>query len=141
MEAACWILSQSLRISLKPKFLSFFSRGLDLRITPSLSLPRAPHIPPSRLKISVAPPADALFFDFLPSKLHSKFYIEKNSKTNRKNAEQMRKSMILAVPKGSQTVSKTIANRCPKKHVIFETSCDRFLQHLKPRNLENINFP
>ena len=33
----------------KPKMLSFKSLGLDLRITPSLSLPRAPHIPPGRL--------------------------------------------------------------------------------------------
>ena len=32
----------------KPKLLSFKSLGLDLRITPSLSLPRAPHIPPGR---------------------------------------------------------------------------------------------
>ena len=34
----------------KPKLLSFKSLGLDLRITPSLSLPRAPHIPPGRPK-------------------------------------------------------------------------------------------
>ena len=79
----------------------------------------------------------AFFSIFCPSKLHSTYYIEKNQT----NAGKIGKSMIFALPKRSQTVSKTIANRCPKKHVIFEASCDRFLQHLKPRNLENINFP
>ena len=35
----------------KPKLLSFKSLGLDLRITPSLSLPRALRIPPGRPQI------------------------------------------------------------------------------------------
>ena len=49
----------------KPQLLSFKSLGLDIRITPSLSLPRATHIPPGRPKIDDRPLSDALFFDFL----------------------------------------------------------------------------
>ena len=67
--AACWILNQLgfvkyWPISMKPNWSSSKSRPRP-RITPSLSLPRASHIPPGRPKISVRPPADALFFDFL----------------------------------------------------------------------------
>ena len=58
--------SKSWPKTIKPKLLSFKSLGLDLRITPSLSLPRATHIPPGRPKISGKSPADALFFDFRP---------------------------------------------------------------------------
>ena len=49
----------------KPKLLSFKSLGLDLRITPPLSLPRAPHIPPGRPQDVHLIVLLAKFFEFL----------------------------------------------------------------------------
>ena len=48
----------------KPKMLSFKSLGLDLRISPSLSLPRAPHIPPGRPKNVVTSDVGTSKLDF-----------------------------------------------------------------------------
>ena len=57
--------------------LSFKSLGLDLRITPSLSLPRATLIPPGRAKKAVTSDVGPSKFDFLafqkiPSNLNRK---------------------------------------------------------------------
>ena len=111
--AACWIPNQSLgQISVKPKMLSSKSLGLDLRITPSLSLPRAPHIPPGRPKIDDGPPADALFFDFLP-------FQNVFQNLLRKNDEKSAKIDVFGLPKPSKILPKCFQNRDPKKHAIF----------------------
>ena len=78
----------------KPQLLSFKSLGLDLRITPSLSLPRATHIPPGRPKIDDGPPADALFFDFLP-------FQNVFQNLLRKNIEKNAKIEVFGLPKPS----------------------------------------
>ena len=48
----------------KPKLLSFKGLGLDLRITPSLSLPRATHIPPGRPQDVLQNWSSPFFLDF-----------------------------------------------------------------------------
>ena len=55
--------------------------------------------------------------------------------------KKLRKSMVLASPNPPKTPSKTLPNRCSKKHTIFESIFDNIFQNSKPRNLENINFP
>ena len=76
----------------------------------------------------------ATFFSiFCPSKLHSKFCIEKMTK-------KMRKSRILAFQSPPKTLPKSFQNRCPKKHTIFHSFLTLFFLILKRRNLENINF-
>ena len=54
----------------------------------------------------------AIFSNFRVSKLHSKFCMEKTS-------QKVRKSWILASQSLPKTLSKSSANRCPKKHAIF----------------------
>ena len=96
----------------KPKMLSFKSLGLDLRITPSLSLPRAPHIPPGRLKISGRPPADALFFVFLP-------FQNVFQNLLRKIIEKSAKIEDFGLPKPSQNLPKMPSKSKFQKTSIF----------------------
>ena len=92
--------------------LSFKNLGLDLQITPSLSLPRAPHIPPGRPKFQYAALLLVIFFDFLAFKKSCKICFEKIS-------EKVRKSRISASQNPAKTLSKSFQNRGPKKHAIF----------------------
>ena len=92
--------------------LSFKSLGLDLRITPSLSLPRAPHIPPGRSKIVVFFVFAVFFSIFWPFEKHFKICFRFFSK-------KCEKSMILAFQNLSTILPKRLQNRCPKKHAIF----------------------
>ena len=100
----------------KPKMLSFKILGLDLRITPSLSLPRATHIPPGRPKIDDV--SQSFWFwglqilIFSPSKTHFKNDIEKTWK-------KVRKSRIWASQNHPKILPKCLRKRCPNRHVIF----------------------
>ena len=58
--------------------LSFKSLGLDLRITPSLSLPRAPHIPPGRPKMTTLVSLLAIFSDFFAFQHVVRILLRKN---------------------------------------------------------------
>ena len=103
--------SKSLPISIKPQVLSFKSLGLDLRITPSLSLPRAPHIPPGRAK-----KAEKFgFFGFFVDHLAFRNALEKRL---RKNIEKSAKIEEFGLPKPFQNPSKT-----PLK-TMFQQTCD-----------------
>ena len=83
--AACWIPNQSLgQISVKPKMLSFKSLGLDLRITPSLSLPRATHIPPGRRKKASTSNVGPLKLDFVVFQKILQISLRKNYEKNKK---------------------------------------------------------
>ena len=97
----------------KPKLLSFKSLGLDLRISPSLSLPRATHIPPGRPKIAIFFVFASFFSIFSPSKTLFENDIEKTSK-------KVRKSRFLASQNRPKIHSKCFRKRCPNKHVIFQ---------------------
>ena len=113
--AACRIPNQSLgQISIKPKLLSFKILGLDLRITPSLSLPRAMHIPPGR-------PQDyrliALALTFFVFFAFQKIF----QNLLRKNDAKSAKIKDFGLPKPSQNPSKTLPKMQSQQTCDFST--------------------
>ena len=77
-----------------------------------ISFPPGPHIPRKLQEKRGKKFFVAFFSIFYPSKLQSKFCIEKMTK-------KMRKSRILAFQNPPKTLPKSFQNRCPKKHRIF----------------------
>ena len=85
-------------------------------VTPSLSLPRAPHIPPGRAQNVLQNWFLAIFLDFLPSKTSSKICL-------RKSIQKASKIDGFGLPKPypnpPKIVPKGLQNRGPKKHRFF----------------------
>ena len=86
--------------------LSFKSLGLDLRITPSLSLPRAMHIPPGRPKMAVFFVFTCFFSNFFRFFGLPKNPLKFKSKKWRKKCENPGFRPPKTVPKSFQNPSK-----------------------------------
>ena len=135
--AACWIPNQSLgQISIKPKMLNFKSLGLDLRITPSLSLPRAPHIPPGRPQIG---PCGCLVGNFFRFLCLPKCLPNFASKNHGKKCENRGFRPPKTLPKSFQNASEIEVPTNMRFFIDFESKFDACCKSQHQKNVRTRN--